>query len=65
MEQVRVDKVTDNVTFMPHEPNDRSKLIRKLRWIGMEEEAHRLELAVRSLPPEERGTVSAGPFSTD
>ena len=65
MEQVRVDMVTDNVTFMPQEPNDRSKLIRKLRWIGMEEEAHRLELAVRSLPPEERGTVSAGPFSTD
>ena len=65
MEQVRVDKVTDNVTFMPQEPNDRSKLIRKLRWIGMEEEAHRLELAVGSLPPEERGTVSAGPFSTD
>ena len=31
MEQVRVDKVTDNVTFMPQEPNDRSKLIRKLR----------------------------------
>ena len=65
MEPVRVDNVTDNVTFMPQEPNDRSKLIRKLRWIGMEEEAHRLELAVRSLPPEERGTVSAGPFSTD
>jgi hypothetical protein len=40
-------------------------LIRKLRWIGMEEEAYRLQVAVRSLPPEERDTVSAGPFSTD
>ncbi len=46
-------------------PQDWAKLIRKLRWIGMEEEACRLETAVRSLPPDERGTVSAGPFSTD
>jgi hypothetical protein len=42
-----------------------AKLIRKLRWIGLEDEARRLELAVSTLPPEERGTVSAGPFSTD
>jgi hypothetical protein len=41
------------------------KLIRKLRWIGLEDEARRLELAVSMLPPEERGTVSVGPFSTD
>ena len=55
----------DNVIAMPPQPNDWSKLIRKLRWIGMEEEALRLQRAVRSLPSEERGTVSAGPFSTD
>jgi hypothetical protein len=41
------------------------KLIRKLRWIGLEDEARNLELAVSTLPPEERGSVSAGPFSTD
>ena len=41
------------------------KLIRKLRWIGLDDEARRLELAVSTLPPEERGCVSAGPFSTD
>jgi hypothetical protein len=58
MEQARAD----NVIVMPQQPNDWSKLIRKLRWIGLEEEAHRLQLAVRSL---QRGTVSAGPFSTD
>jgi hypothetical protein len=45
--------------------DDWAKLIRKLRWIGMEDEANRLQQAVRALPPEERGTVSAGPFSTD
>jgi hypothetical protein len=42
-----------------------AKLIRKLRWIGLEDEARRLEMAVSTLPPEERGTVSVGPFSTD
>jgi len=42
-----------------------AKLIRKLRWIGMEDEARRLELAVSTLPLEERGCVSTGPFSTD
>jgi hypothetical protein len=41
------------------------KMIRKLRWIGLEDEARRLELVVGTLPPEERGTVSVGPFSTD
>jgi len=55
----------DDVIVMPSLPNDRSKLIRKLRWIGMEEEALCLQRAVRSLPAEERGTVSAEPFSTD
>jgi hypothetical protein len=55
----------DNVIAMPPQSNDWSKLIRKLRWIGMEEEALRLQRAVLSMPLEERGTVSAGSFSTD
>jgi hypothetical protein len=55
----------DNMLAEHRCPHDWAKLIRKLRWIGMEEEAHRLQMAVRSLPPEQRGTVSAGPFSTD
>ena len=42
-----------------------ARLIRKLRWIGLDDEARRLELAVSTLPPDERGTVSVGPFSTD
>jgi hypothetical protein len=46
-------------------PSDWARLIRKLRWIGLEDEARRLELAISTLPPEERGTVSVGPFSTD
>jgi hypothetical protein len=61
MEQACADKVI----IIPQQLNHWSQLIRKLRWIGMEDEAIRLQRAVRSLPPEERGTVSAGPFSTD
>jgi hypothetical protein len=42
-----------------------ARLIRKLRWIGLDEEARRLELAVSTLPPDERASVSFAPFSTD
>jgi hypothetical protein len=46
-------------------PQDWARLIRKLRWIGLEEEAARLEFAVSTLPPEKKGSVSCGPFNTD
>lgn len=51
--------------FANQRPKEWTNLIRKLRWIGMEDEAHCLEKALSSLPPDERGTVSAGPFNTD
>jgi hypothetical protein len=44
---------------------DWAKLIVKLRWIGLEDEARHLERALSALPSEERGTVAVGPFSTD
>jgi hypothetical protein len=59
------DELVENATAMHHQPSDFAKLICKLRWIGMEEEALRLALAVRCLPTEERWTISSGPFSTD
>jgi len=65
MQHRLADTVAENIDAMSHRPNDHSKLIRKLRWIGMDEEAETLQLALRSIPPEQRGTVSAGPFSTD
>lgn len=49
----------DNVIVAPGQSDDWSKLIRKLRWIGMEEEAERLQRAVLSLPPDQRGAASA------
>ena len=46
-------------------PGQWSELIRKLRWIGLEDEARSLQVAVSTLPAEERGSVLVGPFSTD
>jgi len=62
MESARTNEAGSGHRNSPHEL---VKLIRKLRWIGLDDEARRLELAVSALPPEERGSVSAGPFSTD
>jgi hypothetical protein len=42
-----------------------TKLIRKLRWIGLEDEAARLQDALRILAPEHRGTVIADSNCTD
>jgi hypothetical protein len=54
-----------DVALTPGKPHELAKLIRKLRWIGLDEEAIRLQQVVRSLPPEQRGSVLVGPFSTD
>jgi hypothetical protein len=45
--------------------HEAAKLVMKLRWIGMEDEAKRLEAMLNTLRAEERGSVLAGPFSTD
>jgi hypothetical protein len=46
-------------------PQDVAKLISKLRWIGMDDEAGRLQTAVARLSSDARGTISAEPLSTD
>jgi hypothetical protein len=56
---------SENVIVVDYRSREWARLIRKLRWIGLEEEAHRLELAVSTLPAEERGSVLAGSVSTD
>jgi hypothetical protein len=55
----------DNVIPLGQDSDQWARLIRKLRWIGMDDEARRLEQAVRSLPAEQRGTVAAQPSATD
>jgi hypothetical protein len=48
----------------PAVPQDWARLIRKLRWIGLTDEARRLEDAVRTIAQAERSEVEFGPFST-
>jgi hypothetical protein len=56
----------DETVRMNERPADEwGRLIRKLRWIGLDDEARRLEQAMSTLPPEQRGSVSVGPFTTD
>lgn len=54
-----------NVIPVRQDSDDWERLIRKLRWIGMDDEARRLEQAVRSLPSERRSSVMAAPSATD
>ena len=41
------------------------KLVRKLRWIGKEEEARSVERRLSLMPPTVRGSVLAEPISRD
>jgi hypothetical protein len=46
-------------------PRDWARLIQKLRWISLDEEAARLELTVRTLPLEQRCELDFDPADTD
>jgi len=47
------------------QPQELANLIRKLRWIGLEDEMQHLQLAMCGLPPQERYPVLGAPFATD
>jgi hypothetical protein len=59
-----IDREVDVSTLL-RSSSDLVKMVRKLRWIGMEEEAKRLETALSAFPADERETVSAGHHGTD
>jgi hypothetical protein len=46
-------------------PRDWARLIQKLRWIGLDDEAARLESAVCNLPLEQRCELNLDPADTD
>lgn len=41
------------------------KLIRKLRWIGLEDEARQLQVALDRFPPDQRATLPGTPVDCD
>ncbi len=58
------DRRCESVTTEPS-PHECARLICKLSWIGLDDEARSLQRELNTVPPDERPTVSAGPFSTD
>jgi hypothetical protein len=46
-------------------PRDWARLIQKLRWISLDEEAARLKLTVRTLPLAQRCELDFDPADTD
>jgi hypothetical protein len=46
-------------------PRDWARLIQKLRWIGLDDEAARLEWAVSNLPLDQRCELYSDPADTD
>jgi len=58
--------MSDNVASIDqHGSREWVELIVKLRWIGLEEEAQRLQQVLSTLASEDKGTVAVGPFNTD
>ena len=47
------------------EPEELIRLILKLRWIGLDDEANHLQRVVCELAPDARPTALAGPIGTD
>jgi hypothetical protein len=46
-------------------PAELVKLIRKLRWIGLEEEARQLQFALNRFPPDQRAILPGTPIDCD
>jgi len=57
-----VDEIARQVQPLPR---DWARLIQKLRWIGLDDEAARLESAVCNLPLEQRCELNLDPADTD
>lgn len=52
-----------DVAFAERTPSELVNLIKKLRWIGMEEEAARIQILLRRA--DAAATLLAGPWDTD
>jgi hypothetical protein len=65
MNCARAEHTRVEVTAEERQPDQVIKLIRKLRWIGLETEAKELQDVLEGLPSPRRGSLVAGPHSTD
>jgi hypothetical protein len=56
-----MEKEQDGAVALSRQAREWAKLLRKLRWVGLDEEARRLESALSTLPPEQRSTTAELP----
>jgi hypothetical protein len=59
------DEVVPDVAPEQRRVADLVKRIRKLRWLGLEQEAAKLQLILARVPPAERAIVLASPRDAD
>jgi hypothetical protein len=59
------EETSVQMTSQGRQPDEVVKLIRKLRWIGLESEAKELQDVLEGLPSPRGGGLVAGPHSTD
>ena len=52
-------------TAEPPTPAELIKLIRKLRWIGLEDEARQLQAALNRFPADQRAVLPGTPVDCD
>jgi len=64
-EEPVISRSIEIATQAPSLPRDWARLIKKLRWIGLDDEAARLALAVSVLPLEARCELDFDPADTD
>jgi hypothetical protein len=65
MHETQLDKVRLEVMVEQRGSAEVIKLIRKLRWIGLESEADELQAVLTGFPSPRSGSLVAGPHSTD
>jgi hypothetical protein len=63
--QIRAQTTSNGISPQLPPGDDFTRLILKLRWIGLDDEACRLQRVVQSVAPEQRPTVLSEPDSTD
>jgi hypothetical protein len=63
MEDLSDVRERPEVAVAERTPSELVNLIKKLRWIGMEEEAARVQVLLRRADP--AATMLAGPWDTD
>jgi hypothetical protein len=61
----RPNPVASAAAVDPEVAQEMVKLLRKLRWIGLEDEAESLQRAIGAIPASGRASILSWPASTD